>query len=104
MTTIEPGTPVTVVMLGIMRQSSPPSVDGTDGSLFMGLSESDAVRIVPFDRERPTLDRKTIALAVRSADHAWTMGSSLKTHETWTGHLADAILNLIEAAHPGLIR
>lgn len=100
MTTIEPGTPVRVVIEGVL--------DLTNGSGWTLIRHEDetlsqlspAVTVTPLDPERPTLDRETLALAVRNADHAWTKGSGLKTHETWTGHLTDAILALIHAAHP----
>lgn len=101
MTAIEPGTPVRVVIEGhvLFKTDEKFRVD-TPEEHYTFYPTDPAVTVMPLDPERPTLDRETLALAVRNADHAWTMGSGLKTHETWTGHLTDAILALIQAAHP----
>lgn len=108
MSTIEPGTPVRVVIDGTYEYpgGGDPAIVETKGGWLYPLTDADesddpAVTVTPLDPERPTLDRDTIAWQLHK--HHWPLrcwdGEYTSTRTRYLS-LADAMLTLIQAAHP----
>lgn len=106
MSAIEPGTQVRVVIDGIVEGPISTHRFWLDsGPVMYGIEQTDpAVQVIPFDPERPTLDREAIARAM------WEAARDKPNSAHWEkGHeyikdsyrrRADATLALIQAAHP----
>lgn len=100
---IEPSTPVRVVIEGEVLSVLPEGVLDVRTSeqmqRFLVRPGDPAVTVTPLDPERPTLDRETIASAAcRAIPHAG--GGSRLIFEEEGYSIADAVLALIQAAHP----
>ncbi len=110
MNAIDPGTPVRVITEGEVL-----SVDAEAGTLVIRRADGGQFviadplsQVVPVDPERPTLDRDAIARVLKDTRIKWAGPSMAEFRDDPpTGKdlaQAEAILALIEAAHPGLIR
>lgn len=98
---IEPGTEVVVTITGTVKHSGAEltTVRTENGARYMLARRNPDVSIVALEPERPTLDRETILATVREG-----LGVVLREVYNEDEDVTNAILDLIEAVHPGLVR
>lgn len=100
---IQPGTPVRVEATYLR----PAIFGGHFVELTGGTLHVDAVTVTPLDPERPTLDRESLRDAARRGRTLWHEAvatasvsgdeNPVASRDEW---VADAVLALIQAAHP----